>query len=103
MLIQFERTGGFTGLRMKASIDTQSLDPAEAEILANLVRLSDFFNMPGTFITSNERVDQFHYRLTIDKEGHTHTFYADESALPDQIRPLIDHLAAFIRQSRRPI
>src|SRR5258708_26038085 len=43
MMITLTRTGGFTGIPMKKTIDTQKLLPEEAKQIEDLVLTSNFF------------------------------------------------------------
>jgi len=46
MHILFERTGGFAGLKLKASLDAESLPPQQARRLRKLLQQSRFFKLP---------------------------------------------------------
>ena len=63
MRIQFERTGGFAGMRTVASIDSDSLPPGQAQELRELVDAADFFNLPSRIEDSGEGADQFQYTV----------------------------------------
>jgi hypothetical protein len=46
MHIEFVRSGGFAGLRLAASIDSQHLTPEQASTLDKLIAAAGFFDLP---------------------------------------------------------
>jgi hypothetical protein len=97
MIVKFERTGGFAGLTLKKTIDSEKLPLEDANKLYQLVDASDFFNSPGNISASSPGVDRFHYTVTVNASGKRHTVDIDEAAMPPKLRPLIQWLivAAF--------
>ncbi len=100
MHILFERTGGFAGLTLKASLDAEALPPQQARRLRKLLQESRFFELPLRLDTSVPRPDRFQYRLTIENNNCVHTVQASEDAMPPEMRPLLDWLTATARQIR---
>jgi hypothetical protein len=100
MHILFERTGGFAGLKLKASLDAESLPPQQARRLRKLLRESRFFELPLRLEASAPRPDRFQYRLTVENNNCVHTMQASEDAIPPEMRPLLDWLTATARQLR---
>src|SRR5437016_1368054 len=93
MKITFERTGGFGGLRISKTIETESLAPAERESLEKAVDAAGFFEMPPVVSApGQEGNDRFQYRITIEKGDRQHTVEAGEAAVPERMRPLLDRL-----------
>lgn len=68
MKIHFERTGGFMGLRMVTTIDTDDLPEEEAEVLCRLFDDVDFFELPARLDSPDPAMDQFHYVLSVSRE-----------------------------------
>ncbi len=97
MKIQFERTGGFAGLKLCRSIDTAELTQAEANQLSTLLRKSRFFDLPESLPGPGPGPDQFHYRLTVESEDGRRTLETDEPAVPMELRPLLDLLIRLCR------
>ncbi len=97
MRIFFERTGGFAGMKLKASLDAESLSPQQARRLHKLLDDSRFFQLPLRLETPTSRPDRFHYRLTIEDENCVHTVQGSEDAIPPEMRPLLDWLTATAR------
>ena len=100
MRILFERTGGFSGLKLKASLDADSLPRQEARRLHRLLQQSHFFDLPLNLEARTSRPDLFQYRLIIEDDNCVHTLQASEDAIPAEMRPLLDWLTAAARQQK---
>ena len=100
MRIFFERTGGFSGLRFKASLDAELLPPQQARRLRKLLEESHFFELPLRLEPAVSRPDRFQYRLTVENDNCVHTVQASEDAIPSEMRPLLDWLMSTARQSK---
>jgi hypothetical protein len=97
MRIQFERTGGFAGMRTAATIDTNSLSPGDRQELQQLVEAAGFFKLPPEVAGRPQRADQFQYKLTVESEGQQHTVEVGEASAPESLRPLLRKLTALAR------
>ncbi len=97
MRIYFERTGGFAGMRVTATVDTDSLPSDDARELGELVDASGFFDILAGSTSSPGRADRFQYKLTIEDGERQHTAEINESAAPDSIRPLLRRLTTLAR------
>lgn len=100
MKVKFERTGGFAGMRMVAEFDSGSMPPEEARQLDEMVKTSDFFNLPEVFPTPEKGADYFQYALTVESKGRTHTVLVSEASVPAGLRPLIDLLRRGVRKGK---
>jgi len=100
MQIQFERSGGFAGMRFAATIDTDSLSAEQAEELRKLVNEAQFFELPGSLTSPSPAADQFQYKLTVEDEGRRHTVETTDGAAPGSLRPLLRRLTVLSRTSR---
>ena len=101
MKIDFERTGGFAGMRMAILIDVDSLPDQEAQALRKLVKNADFFSFSD--VSSGKAVpDSFQYRISIEDNQQKRTVEVGEMSLPDGLRPLGDDLNQRARSQRRP-
>lgn len=101
MKIYFLRTGGFAGVRLSLALDTQNLSEEEAGRLRRLVEASGFFDLDANEVRASPAPDRFEYRLAVHSEiwGERELILA-ESAIPDEIRPLLDHLTALAMARR---
>jgi len=95
MLIRFERSGGFAGMRKAITLDTGSLTEDEAGKLDELVKNADFFNLPEKFPVPKRGADQFQYRLAVEIEGKKHTVDVSEPAVTESLRPLVQFLSKY--------
>lgn len=100
MRILFERTGGFAGLQLKATLDADTLPPPQARRLRRLLEESHFFELPLRLEGPASRPDRFQYRLTVESNNSIHTVHASEDTVPAEMRPLLDWLTAAARQER---
>lgn len=98
MLIQFERTGGFAGLRTAVTLNTDSLPLEEAQKLHELVEGAGFFEIPEKFPPPKRGADYFQYKLTVEKEGKKHTVEVSEPAVSPKLRPLLESLIKHARK-----
>jgi hypothetical protein len=88
MRIDFKRSGGFSGLRMSKTIDSNNLNPDESKRLIDLVEFTDFFDLPT--VIAGTGADRYQYNLTIDWDGKMHSVQIGESAIPPKLMPLIN-------------
>ncbi len=98
MHIQYERSGGFMGLRTSKSIDTRLLPSDMAQNVLNLVEAANFFQLPGELDSPQRGADRFQYKITITDEEHDHTVQAGEAAIPEQLWPLLQMLDSISHQ-----
>jgi len=92
MLIQFERRGGFAGIRKDTKLNTESIPSKEAQEMLELIDKADFFNLPEKFPAPRKGADYFQYRLTVENEGKKHTIEVSDPAVPGTLRPLLQFL-----------
>ena len=92
MHILLERTGGFAGRTVKKEFDTGSMSARQTSDLDKLVRKSRFFDLPLKLESSTRGADICNYRLTIESEGRAHTVEASDTAVPPDMRTLLDWL-----------
>ena len=100
MRIEFERSGGFMGVRNVIQVDTTSLEPQEANELLALVESAGFFDLPEHLASSTPAADTFQYRLTIERSEIRHTVMLTDSATPDSLQPLLQRLNLLARNRR---
>lgn len=86
--IEFERSGGFAGLVLAASVDADALPPGVADL--------DWGALP-TAAPEPVRSDGFTYRLAVTHvSGETQSVVLGEPP-PAEVRPLLDEL---VRRAR---
>ncbi len=98
MRIDFERTGGVTGMRVATTVDTAKLPEAEAETLHSMLTEAGFFELPAFLKSPEPQMDQFEYRLTVTPdEGDPHTVQMSDAAAPAGMQPLLRKLTLMAR------
>ena len=102
MNIEFVRSGGFAGIRLAGSFDTQQLLPEQASTLDKLIEDAGFFSLPGQIRPGSTGPDRFQYKVVITSAGKTHSIMVDDSVMPDKLRPLIDYLTNLAITSKKP-
>ncbi len=92
MHIHFERVGGFAGLRLSTTVDSDTLRREDQQLLADMVAASDFFHLPSQITAPSPDPDRFQYKITVESQDTQHTVVVDEQATPSTLRPLIKWL-----------
>jgi len=100
MRINFERTGGFMGMRLAVEVQTERLTSTEAEELETLVESARFFDLPAILKPQTGSADRFQYKLTVERGDQFHTVETSESAAPENLQPLIERLTYVARSQR---
>ena len=101
MRIEFERSGGFMGLRQTLELDTDEMEPNEANEIRRMIESADFFELPEELSGSDRTVDQYHYRLTVEyTQEYRHTIVLSDSDAPEDLQPLLRRLNLLARTRR---
>ncbi len=94
MQILFERSGGFAGIRMTKSIQSEELPAEEERVLCELVEAAHFFELPAVMRASDRGADRFQYRVTVEGDERKHSIQVDEAAAPPALKALLNWLSA---------
>ncbi len=100
MRVEFVRSGGFAGLRMVASVDTQTLPQDQAHEVELLVVNSGFFDLPEQIQTQASGADRFQFRVLVTDGNRSHSVTVGEAAVPKNLRPLLDYMTELARTGR---
>jgi hypothetical protein len=87
--VELERSGGFAGLSLRASVDTAG-DQPEAAWVEEALSGVDLAALAGE--PSPPAPDRFVYRLAVDRDGQRHEMAFGEQDLPAALRPLVERL-----------
>ncbi|MGB6299138.1 MAG: protealysin inhibitor emfourin [Rivularia sp. (in: cyanobacteria)] len=90
MLISLERIGGFSGISKVIEIDSAKLPENKSKKLSILLQTANFFDLPAYIESSSRQRDGFQYILTIDSKGKKNTVTVAESAIPEDLKLLIE-------------
>jgi hypothetical protein len=104
--IRFQMSGGFGGLFATAPLsyetNTDDLPRQEADLLRRLVEDSGLLasgQQPPARSESLAR-DVFQYQVQVVTGNRTYRHDFDDTTVPDQARPLLDHLTAAAMRQR---
>jgi len=98
MKITFERSGGFTGFRLTATIVTDTLPADEAAELIQLVEAAQFFDLPHKLRPEWGVPDEYEYVVTIAADARAHTVETTDTGAPETLRPLLHRLGVLARR-----
>jgi hypothetical protein len=100
MQIEYERTGGFAGMRMAASFDLNQMPPEDAADIRALLEKAQFEDLPEKIESQPAVPDQFTYKITVQGEKGTHSVTSGEASASPGLRELIDLLTKLARERR---
>lgn len=100
MRIDFERTGGFSGMTMNSSFNLDELSENDADHLRTLIERTDFSKLPEKLSDNKNVPDQFTYTITVQSQEWQHTVVTGDSSAPEDVRLLIETLNQLARSNR---
>jgi hypothetical protein len=100
MRIDFERTGGFAGMRLAATFNTATLPVDQADALRGLIDEAHFFDLPARIPPPPNAADQFNYRVTIEAASQRHTVDVGEASASPALHALLQQLTLLARSAR---
>jgi hypothetical protein len=101
MIIRVERSGGFTGIGLRAVIDTDQLDPREQQELLDLLAASKFFEPTSGITSSAAGPDRFDYKLTIEQGAQRRSVEVNEGNIPPEWQALVRRINVLARRFRQ--
>jgi len=99
MQIQFERSGGFSGMSVKATIDTDALSTQDADELRALIDAAGFFDLPNKPATPSSGADQFQYTISIVDDRRQHTIETNDGVASEALQKLLRRLTMLARSA----
>ncbi len=100
MIIDFERSGGFTAIPLRLQVDTNTLSPDVRQNLEGLVAQAHFFELPAKIPSQAGGADRFQYKLAIQDDRRRNTVESGEASLPADLQPLVQQLSQIARTNR---
>lgn len=97
MTVTFERSGGFAGITRTVTVSSDSLSPADAAELRQLIDDARFFELPEDAGEGDPVPDDFSYVVTVDDGERTAVVRTGDANAPDSLRPLLDWLNSALR------
>ncbi|HTP01592.1 MAG TPA: protealysin inhibitor emfourin [Anaerolineales bacterium] len=102
MHIEFLRTGGFGGLRLATTVNTDRLPAEQASTVSRLISDAGFFQLPEKLLPPSPMPDRFQYKVTISDPDKTHSIEASDPAIPEALRPLLNYLTTMAMTRKNP-
>ncbi len=99
--IKYERTGGFTGMRVAADIEPGNLPEEQARTLLDLLDDMDFNELPERLLGESSASDQFTYTITVETSKWEHTVVRGDSSAPEKMQELLELLNQLARKHMR--
>jgi hypothetical protein len=99
--INFERTGGFAGIRLAAEIAMDELSEDQRQEIIKLLDETDFDELPEKLSGKMPIPDGFVYSITVKSEEKEYRVLAGESSMPGDMQPLIELLESLTKKHMR--
>ena len=99
--IKYERTGGFTGMRIAADIEPNDLPEEQAQTLLDLLDDLDFPELPEFLTGDSSMPDQFTYTITVESQEWKHTVVTSDESAPEKMQELLQILNRIARKKIR--
>ncbi len=111
ILISYQRTGGFAGLRDQLTIYANgrcelqrkgveqefTIQPSQLAHLKELIEEANFLDLKEEYLPSNMGADFFEYVISYQAgEGRMHTVRTMTGAVPDALQPILNELNQLI-------
>ncbi len=98
--IQYERTGGFAGLKLATRFELDDLPDEQEKQLRDLLDELDFFELPVQILPARPGIDQFTHKIEVESKKGKHSVLTTDSVAPEKLRELIELLNAIARTRR---
>ena len=99
--IQFERTGGFAGIRFAADFELDDLPKEQAHQILDLLDDMDFDELPEKILGKEPVADGFNYSVTVVTEKRKQTVITSDASAPQKMEPLLEILTQIAKQRAR--
>jgi len=99
--IKFERTGGFAGIRIAAEIDMDDLPEDQKREIIDIFDEADFDELSEKLTDKGPVPDEFVYSIVVNSREKEYQVVAGESALPNDLQPLIEILESIAKKQMR--
>jgi len=99
--IQFERTGGFAGIRLAAEFEMDNLPDEQKREIIELIDELDFDELSGKLSNKMSMPDGFVYSITVRSDVKDYQVMTGESSLPGDMQPLIERLESMAKRKMR--
>ncbi|MGH2773525.1 MAG: protealysin inhibitor emfourin [Actinomycetota bacterium] len=95
--VEFQRSGGFAGMTMKATVDTAELSEEEARVLREMVEKVDWDRAGQNKTMPTRGADRFQYDFVVTRGERCYELTLPEAAVPDELKPLVERMTELAR------
>jgi hypothetical protein len=99
--INFERSGGFAGIRLVAEIEMDDLPDDQKNEILKILDEADFDELPEKLSGKMPMPDEFVYLIKVNNDEKEHHVLTGESSLPGDLQPLIEILERMAKTQMR--
>lgn len=99
--IKYERTGGFTGMRIATDLKLGDLSDEYASRISELLDDLDFQELPEQITGESAMPDQFTYTITVETTKWEHTVITGDASAPEKMQELLRLLDRLARTKRK--
>jgi hypothetical protein len=89
--IELARSGGYGGMTMYSSVDTDELEPGDAEAVQAMVDDVDWASLPAPAARAGAP-DRFQYRVSVTGADSHREVLVGETEMPPALRRLVDEV-----------
>lgn len=98
MKVHFERSGGFAGISMSVSLDTDNMPQDESARLHQMCDNMNFFNLPSKLDVKSGAADLFRYKITIESKDGKHTVETTDLSMTPEFENFVNYLSDKVRK-----
>jgi hypothetical protein len=98
--IKYERSGGFTGMSLRADFQPDDLPDEQAHSLMELLDEMDFGELPENMLGKSPQPDQFTYTITVETPEGAHTVVVGDASTPEEMQDLLRLLDRIARKRK---
>jgi hypothetical protein len=99
--IKYERTGGFTGMRIATDLKLDDLSDEHASRISELLDDLDFGELPEQITGDDAMPDQFTYTITVETKKWEHTVTTGDASAPEKMQELFRLLDRLARTKKK--
>ena len=99
--IKFERTGGFSGMRLATDIEKGDLSEEQSQALLDVLDALDFPELPEHLMGDSSMPDEFTYTITVEAHDWKHTVVTGDSSASEKMQELLQMLNRIARRRAR--
>lgn len=99
--IKYERTGGFTGMRLATDLKIGDLSDENANRITELIDDLDFGELPEQMVNKSAMPDQFTYVITVETTKWEHTVVTGDASAPEKMQELLRLLDRLARTRKK--